>query len=72
MKTLRISISEVEFNKFGFNTNELAFSDLVEVVSNELLKQRLKNSLKLAKQFNLAEMTIEEISAEVNAVRNDD
>ena len=69
MKTLRISISDLEFSKFGLRSNELSFSDFIEIVSGELSKQRLQESLMLAKKYGLSEMTMDEITKEVKAVR---
>jgi len=72
MKTLRISISDIEFNKFGLNSNELSFSEFLEMVSSELSKQRLKKSVELAKKFGLSEMTMDEITKEVKAARKNE
>ncbi len=69
MKTLRISISDLEFNKFGLNSNELSFSEFLDMVSRELSKQRLKKSVELAKKLGLSEMTMDEITKEVTAAR---
>lgn len=69
MRTLNIAISDLEFNTFGLRSNSLSFSDLLDIVSRELSKQRLKESLKLAEKFGLSEMTMDEITKEVNAVR---
>jgi len=69
MKTLNIAISDLEFNKFGLRSDSLSFSDFIDIVSRELSKQRLKESLKLAEKFGLSEMTMDEISKEVKAVR---
>jgi hypothetical protein len=69
MKTINISISDLEFDQFGLRSNNLSFSDFLDIVSRELSKQRLKESLKLAEKFGLSEMTMNEISKEVKAVR---
>jgi len=68
MKTVNISVSDLEFNKFGLKPS-LSFSDLLDIVSRELSKQRLNESLKLAEKFGLSEMTMTEITKEVKAVR---
>ena len=69
MKTINVAISDLEFNKFGLRSNNISFSDFLDIVSRELSKQRLKESLKLAEKFGLSEMKINEISKEVKAVR---
>jgi hypothetical protein len=68
MKTINISVSDLEFNKFGLKS-KLSFSDFLDIVSRELSKQRLNESLKLAKKFGLSEMTMDEITKEVKAIR---
>ena len=69
MRTLNIAISDLEFNKFGLSSNSLSFSDFIDIVSRELSKQRLKESLALAEKFGLSNMTMDEITKEVKAVR---
>lgn len=69
MKTLNISISEVEFNKFRLKNQSLTFSDFVEIVSKELMRQNLEKSIELAEKYGLSEMAMEEITKEVKAVR---
>ncbi len=69
MKTINVSISDVEFNKFGLRSNNLSFSDFLDIISKELSKQKLNESLKLAEKFGLSEMSMNEITKEVKAVR---
>ena len=69
MRTLNVSISDLEFNKFGIRENNLNFSDFVEIVSKELTKQNLNKSIELANKYGLSSMTMDEISHEVKAVR---
>jgi hypothetical protein len=71
MKTLQISISDIEFNKFGLKEQNLAFSDLLELVSKELTKQNLIKCVELADKYGLSNLTMEEITNEVKAVRQD-
>ena len=69
MKTLNIAISDLEFDKFGLRSSSLSFSDFIDIISRELSKQRLTESLKLAKKFGLSDMTMDEITREVKSVR---
>lgn len=71
MKTLQISISDIEFNKFGLKEQNLAFSDLLELVTKELSKQNLIKCVELAEKYGLSNLTMEEITNEVKAVRQD-
>lgn len=69
MKTLNISISELEYNKFGIKKDELKFSDFVDIVSRELSRQTLEKCVEMAEKFGLSELSMEDISKEVRAVR---
>jgi len=69
MKTLNIAISDKEFNQLGLNSTELSLTQFVDIVSRELAKRRLNESVKLAEKHNLSTMTIDEIAKEVNAER---
>lgn len=70
MRTLNIAISDLEYEKFGLKQEQLAFSDFVELVSRELSRQNLAKSVELAEKHGLSAMTMDEITAEVRAVRN--
>jgi hypothetical protein len=69
MKRLSVAISDIEFNKFGIKDENLAFSDLIEIVSRELTRQNLNKSIELSEKHGISTMTMEEITQEVNAVR---
>jgi len=69
MRTLNISISEIEFEKFGLQTDKLSFTDFVDLVSNELSRQNLKKCVELAEKYGLSKMTMDDINKEVAAVR---
>lgn len=69
MRTLNISISDLEFNKFGLKKESLSFSELLDLVSNELSKQALKESTLLAEKYNLSALSMEDITKEVKAAR---
>ena len=70
MRTLNIAISDLEYEKFGLKTDQLSFTDLVDMISRELSRQNLKKAVALAERYGLSSMSMDEISAEVNAVRN--
>jgi hypothetical protein len=72
MRTLNISISDIEFDKFGLNSNSFSFSDFIDMISRELAKQRLQESVKLAESIGLSEMTMDEITKEVKAERRNE
>ena len=49
--------------------DELTFSDFLEIVSEELIRQNLNKCLELADKYGLSKMTMDEISSEVKTVR---
>ena len=69
MRTLNVSISEVEYNKFGLKNDNLTFTDFIDIVSKELTRQNLNKCIELADKYGLSKMTMEEITDEVKAVR---
>jgi hypothetical protein len=70
MKTLNISISELELYKFGIKKDSLTFTEFVELISRELMRQNLDRCVELAEKYGLSSMTMDEISEEVKAVRH--
>jgi DNA-binding FrmR family transcriptional regulator len=68
MRTLNISISDIEYNKFGIVSDKLAFSDFIELVSKELTRQHLNKCIALAEKYGLSKMSMEDINDEVKAV----
>jgi hypothetical protein len=71
MRTLNISISDLEFSKFGIKKDNLSFSELLDLVSNELTRRALNESVEMAGKYGLSGMTMSEITKEVKASRID-
>jgi hypothetical protein len=69
LRTLNISISVLEFKKFGLKKEKISFSDLLALVSKEVTKRNLAESVELAEKYGLSKMSMAEISKEVKAVR---
>jgi len=69
MKTLNIAISDVEYTKFGITNNVLSFSDFVDIISKELMKKNIESAVASADKYGLSSMTMEDITKEVQAVR---
>jgi hypothetical protein len=70
MRTINISISDIEFSKFGIKSENLNFTELIELVTKELTRQNLNKSLELAEKYGISKMTMEDITNEVKAVRS--
>ena len=71
MRTLNVSISDIEYNKFGLKDDKLTFTDFIDLISKELTRQNLNKSVELAEKYGLSKMTMDEITDEVKAVRKD-
>jgi hypothetical protein len=69
MRTLNISISDLELDKFGIKKDEISFSEFLDLVSKELTKQTLSKGVELSEKYGLSKMTMSEITKEVKAVR---
>jgi hypothetical protein len=70
MRALNIEISDLEYEKFGIKHDQLSFTDFIDLISREISRQDLKKSFELAEHYGLSSMTMDEISAEVKAVKN--
>ncbi len=69
MRTLNVSISDIEYSKFGLKNDKLTFSDFIDIVSKELTRQNLDKCLELADKYGISKMSMDEITDEVKAVR---
>lgn len=69
MKTLNVSISDIEYHKFRIKNDALTFTDFIDLVSKELSRQNLNKCVELAGKYGLSKMTMDEITSEVKAVR---
>jgi hypothetical protein len=69
MKTLNVAISDVEYTKFGITNNVLSFSDFIDIVSKELMRENMKATITEAENCGISSMTMEDITSEVQAVR---
>lgn len=70
MKTISVSISDLEYNQLGIESDKLSFTEFVDIVNREITKQTLNKCVQLAERYNLSKMTMDEINDEVKAVRN--
>jgi hypothetical protein len=70
MRTIQIKISETDFKRYKLDEQELKFTDLVEKISLEYAKKALLECNEIAQQVGLSDMTMEEINAEIKAVRD--
>jgi hypothetical protein len=70
MKTLTVNLSEKEFLKYGFRSENLDFDELVRKIKIDLAKEAMKNTVSIAEKEGLSAITLEEINQEIKAVRS--
>lgn len=69
MRTVQIKVSETDFQKYKLQS-EIKFTDLVDLISREYARKALWECNEIAKQVGLSKMTMDEINAEIKAVRD--
>ena len=67
MRTLSVSISDIEYRKFGISNERLNFTEFLDIVSKELMRENLNRNIALAEKYGLSSMTMGEITNEVKA-----
>ena len=70
MRTVQIKVSETDFQRYNLGSGEIKFTDLVEVIKQEYARQALLECNEIAEKVGLSKMTMEEINAEIKAVRD--
>jgi len=70
MRILNVSISDMEFNNLGIKNENITFTEFIELVRREVMRNNLSNCLALAEKVGLSSMTINEINEEIKLVRN--
>lgn len=70
MRTINVSISDVEYDQFGLPADQLSFTEFVDIVTKNISKPAIENTVRLAEKYKLSRMTMEDINAEVKAVRD--
>jgi hypothetical protein len=69
MKTISVQMSDVECNVFGVSKDRFSFSEFAGLIEHQIARQAMQRSVALAAQHGLSSMTMDEINAEINAVR---
>ncbi len=69
MKTIQVAISELEFSKFRLSSTSYSFSELLDIVSREITRQKLADSIALSEQSGLSKISMVDITKEVKALR---
>lgn len=71
MKTLSVSINDTDFARPGFKDAKISFPELKEKLSIEYAREAMQKCQKIAEETGLSKITIDEIDAEIRAVRNE-
>ncbi len=69
MGILQVSVTPQDLKKFGLDKSQISFEELLDKISTELARQALYACQDIAERVGLSRMTLEEINAEVKAVR---
>jgi len=69
MKTISVQVSEVEYDTFGLSKDRFYFSEFTGLIEQQMARQALKRCVAIAERNGLSSMTMDEINAEINAVR---
>ena len=68
MRTINISISDMEYNHLGIKNENITFHEFTELVKREVLRNNLNNCLALAEKYGLSSMKMNEINEEIKSV----
>lgn len=69
MRTLNISVSQLEYEKFGLKEDNLSFSELLNIIERELARKNLKEAVELGEKYGFSNTTMEEIDKEIKEIR---
>jgi len=50
MRTLNISVSDLEYERFGLKEENLSFSELLDIIERELARKNLREAVELAEK----------------------
>ena len=70
MRILNVSISDMEFNNLGIKNENITFTEFIELVRREVMRNNLNNCVALTEKYGLSSMTMNEINEEIKLVRN--
>jgi len=69
MRNINVQMSEVEYNTFGLSKDNFFFSEFADLIEQQIAQQALRQCVSLAENYGISSMTMDEINAEVNAIR---
>lgn len=69
MRKLQVNIDDKEFVRYGFSSS-ISFEDLKNTILTDFAKEALLKCNTIAKENGLSEMTLKDVSFEIEASRN--
>jgi len=69
MKTISVQISDVEYDTYGLSKDRFYFTEIAGLIERQMAKQAMRRCVSIAEQNGLATMSMDEIKAEIKAVR---
>jgi len=65
MKTISVQMSDVEYSAFGLSKNNFFFSEILDLIEQQMAREALRRSVEIAEENGLSSMTMDEINAEI-------
>jgi len=69
MKIINVQLSDWEYGSLGLTKNNFFFSEIADLIEQQIARQALRESVGIAGENGLSSMTMDEINDEINAVR---
>ena len=69
MRTISVQMSDMEYGALGLSKNIFFLSEIADLIEQQVARQALRRSVEMAEENGLSSMTMNEINAEINAVR---
>lgn len=70
MHSIQVKVSDTDFQRYKLDDGEIKFTDLVDKISVEYARKSLLECNEIAEQVGLSNMSLDEINAEIKAVRD--
>ncbi|MCA1750863.1 MAG: hypothetical protein ABR572_09975 [Cryomorphaceae bacterium] len=70
MRTVKIKVSENDFRKYNLGSEDVKFSDLIDLIHAEYARKALLECNEISEKIGLSNMTLDDINAEIKAVRD--
>ena len=69
MRTINVQISDVEYDAFGLSKDLFFFSEFADIIERQVARQALRRCVSLSEQHGVSCMSMDDINAEIDTVR---